>query len=647
MRLIPSKTILAAGFVLALAFTFSCSDSSEGNKPAPARKEKISGVSQKGPFVRGSSVTLFELNGNLVQTGNSFQSTITNNEGFFEINGISFASPYVRLKVDGYYYNEVSGKQSTSSITLYAIADLTNKSSLNVNLLTHLEHEKVQKLVEEGETFAKAKKRAQQEILKAFGISGDFADSEDMSIFGSSEGSAILLAISVLLQGERTEASFTDLLMDFNQSIKNSSEWSIAKRTELADWASGADFRKIRDNITAWGLAYEVPIFEKYVRKFWSDNYGLGECNPAGKELTAPNVNPLSRNEGRYYVCNGNYWEPVGNAPSSSSSDGVAGSSSSVESSSSIAQGSSSSLAASSSSIVQSSSSLLAASSSSIVQSSSSSLAASSSSVVQSSACGSGFYNPETQFCFGTGIYDKCGGGDYIPLQQFCHGGSTVVNFCGTTNRQIYDPDLYECKPEISSGTYLKGGVELADRTYSAVLIGTQVWMAENLNYRGTDPDTLGICYNKDAANCGKYGRLYDWATIMKFPPDCNSSTDCSSSIWPKHQGICPDGWHLPSDAEWTTLTTYVSTDPVQKLKANSSWGSTYNGTDIYGFSALPGGFNNSGQFSDVGYSGYWWAATEYSATNAYRRNITYNSANMSSYSHYKSHRISVRCVQD
>jgi len=324
-----SNVTLLTAIIIATAFTFfSCSsdgggggddtggDISGGNNLV--KKEKINGFSQKGPFVRGSSITLYELDSNLVQTGKSFESTIADDKGSFEINGIQLVSPYVRLKTNGYYYNEVSGKKSASPITLYAIADLTNKNSLNVNLLTHLEHERVQTLVGQGKSVSEAKKQAQQEILKIFGIDGNFADSEDMSIFGTNEGSAALLAISILFQGERDEASFTDLLADFNQAIKNSSEWSNAKKTEMADWISGTNLESIRANINGWGLSFEIPIFEKHVRKFWSGIYDLGECKPAGNGHMAKNANPLSVNKDRNYVCNGSYWESAEN-PSSSS----------------------------------------------------------------------------------------------------------------------------------------------------------------------------------------------------------------------------------------------------------------------------------------------------------------------------------------
>jgi uncharacterized protein (TIGR02145 family)/uncharacterized repeat protein (TIGR02543 family) len=133
-------------------------------------------------------------------------------------------------------------------------------------------------------------------------------------------------------------------------------------------------------------------------------------------------------------------------------------------------------------------------------------------------------------------------------------------------------------------------------KTYKKVVIGTQTWMAENLNY-----DASGsVCYDNDPANCTKYGRLYNWATALT---------------------ACPSGYHLPSDAEWTTLTDFVggSSTAGTALKSTSGWNSYVNGTDEYGFSALPGGGNfwvddgfRSFEFADR--MGFWWSATEYDA---------------------------------
>jgi uncharacterized protein (TIGR02145 family) len=115
-------------------------------------------------------------------------------------------------------------------------------------------------------------------------------------------------------------------------------------------------------------------------------------------------------------------------------------------------------------------------------------------------------------------------------------------------------------------------------------------------------------------------------------------------------RGVCPTGWHIPSDAEWTTLTGYVggSSTAGTKLKATSGWNESGNGTDAYGFSALPGGGGYSnGDFYGVGNNGYWWSSTENFASYAYRRYMDYNYASVYRDGYGKSILYSVRCVQD
>jgi uncharacterized protein (TIGR02145 family) len=186
---------------------------------------------------------------------------------------------------------------------------------------------------------------------------------------------------------------------------------------------------------------------------------------------------------------------------------------------------------------------------------------------------------------------------------------------------------------------------------YRTVVIGTQTWMAENLNYAVEGSK----CYDNDPANCVKYGRLYDWATAMALPPSCNSNS-CSSQIQPKHRGICPIGWHIPSEADWTTLTDYAGgfSTAGPKLKATSGWinrgdGSSGNGTDQYGFSALPGGYGNpDGSFSNIGGHGDWWSASEYNSNNAHYRGVYFNVDHAGWYSYGdKSGPTSVRCIKD
>jgi uncharacterized protein (TIGR02145 family)/uncharacterized repeat protein (TIGR02543 family) len=177
------------------------------------------------------------------------------------------------------------------------------------------------------------------------------------------------------------------------------------------------------------------------------------------------------------------------------------------------------------------------------------------------------------------------------------------------------------------------------DKSYKRVRIGDQVWMAENLNY-----DASGSkCYDNSNANCEKYGRLYNWATAMN---GASSSSLSPSGV----QGACPVGWHIPSDAEWTTLTDFVggTSTAGTKLKATSGWYNNGNGMDNYGWSALPGGYGNSdGYFNDAGGLGSWWSATEDGANLARDRDMSYNNENVYRGSNGKALLFSVRCAQD
>ena len=170
-------------------------------------------------------------------------------------------------------------------------------------------------------------------------------------------------------------------------------------------------------------------------------------------------------------------------------------------------------------------------------------------------------------------------------------------------------------------------------QTYKTVKIGTQTWMARNLNYK---TENGSWCYEDSISYCKKYGRLYDWNTAKK---------------------ACMNGWHLPKRQEWDNLETSVADSMIagKTLKSKNGWNNQYdgsngNGTDIYGFSALPGGFRYSNgvfQFLYAGGYGLWWTAEEDYSGNAYGRGMYYTYDSL--YENYgdKSHGRSVRCVAD
>jgi uncharacterized protein (TIGR02145 family) len=182
------------------------------------------------------------------------------------------------------------------------------------------------------------------------------------------------------------------------------------------------------------------------------------------------------------------------------------------------------------------------------------------------------------------------------------------------------------------------------NNSYKAVKIGSQTWMAENLNYVSSSGSW---CYNNKDSYCTQYGRLYDWSTAMAINTSYNSSYWNGSDV--KHQGICPIGWHLPSRSEWTTLVTYAggSSTAGTKLKAKDGWNNNGNGTNDYGFSALPGGGVYGAYFEYAGNYGNWWTATESEYGAAYPRGINYDYDGVYENNDDKSYGYSVRCLQD
>ena len=195
---------------------------------------------------------------------------------------------------------------------------------------------------------------------------------------------------------------------------------------------------------------------------------------------------------------------------------------------------------------------------------------------------------------------------------------------------------------------------------YETVEIGDQCWMAENLNIgeriEGTEemPDNGTIekyCYNNSDAQCDTYGGLYQWNEMMQYTTTAGV------------QGICPDGWHLPTDAEWCTLEQEVDPtitcsstglrgiDGGGKLKETGTthWNSpNTSATNSSGFMALPGGYRDTnGSFYSQGDYGFWWSSSEFDASNAWRRYLYYNNAQVSRNNNPKSLGFSARCLQD
>lgn len=557
------KWILPA-FALGSIFMAACSDSrdtvgtSEESEGITAVKDwEVAGVSQKGPFVTGSAVTVQELDGiTLKQTGKSFKGSIKSDKGDFAIKDINLGSQYAILEASGYYRDEISGKKSAGMVTLRALTDLSNRKTVNINLLTHLEYERVMYLVNKKKmSIAEAKAQAEEEVLASFAIEGDFGESEDLNIFESGDGNAALLAVSVLMQGDVDVAGLTERIGEFSIALAEGGSWDDADtKTAIADWACDIDLKgslsKVRKNVEGWKYADTVPAFEKYVTNFWWNNYGLGVCNKKRENETKRNVNKLSSLYNEYFVCENGRWHIPGDDAKSSSSVESPNSSSSSE-------------------------------------------------------------NPPSSSSIDSG------------------------------------------EPVFGELTDARDG-----RVYKTVKLGSQEWMAENLNYAAEG----SLCYENDEKNCEKYGRLYNWEVALDTSNrgcgDNFSGCRLRSDFHPR-EGICPDGWHVPEHAEWDTLFAYAdahgegesAADALQAYYRDDYLEKTYS-SDRFGFNVVPAGVFNGNEFSGLGTSSEFWTAsietTDWlsyiSITPSTIHFVKGSGSNV--YMTHISHAVSVRCVK-
>ncbi|MEM9675473.1 MAG: hypothetical protein AAF992_22970 [Bacteroidota bacterium] len=232
----------------------------------------LKGYVQKGPFINSTAITLSELNEKLTATGKNFTTQIADNRGSFSLKDIELESDFVQLQANGFYFDEVKGEKSAAQLTLFALADVSNASSVNVNLLSHLERNRVVYLMQEKkQEFAEAKKQAQQEILTALGIVQDsIGYSEQLDISQKGDQNAILLAISAVLQGNNGVADLSELLGNLITDLREDGTLnSETIKTKIEEQAKVLDLLQIRKNLEAryaeMGVEATIPNFEQYI----------------------------------------------------------------------------------------------------------------------------------------------------------------------------------------------------------------------------------------------------------------------------------------------------------------------------------------------------------------------------------------------
>lgn len=233
MKVILKKAVVVVTIgMMAMLQSCSSNDDLDGYTPT---NFNVGGKVEKGPFVRGTAIQMQPLDADLDETGESFTSTITDNEGTFTFGSKLLKSPYVKLSASGYYFNEVTGVLSKGTLALNAVANLQNAADVNLNILSHLKYQRVMDLVaKDGKSFKEANNQAQEEVLKTFGLE-KYAktDVNHFSITSGTDEAAALIAVSSLILYNRSEAQITEYLSQLSEEFAEDGNFSETTKLQI------------------------------------------------------------------------------------------------------------------------------------------------------------------------------------------------------------------------------------------------------------------------------------------------------------------------------------------------------------------------------------------------------------------------------
>ncbi len=334
------KTLNISLFLLIILSIFSC------KKKDDSIDVKASGYVQKGPFVSGSQITIQELDDWLVPTGKTYITTTNDDFGSFNLNS-TISSRYIEVIANGYYFNEVTGALSTSPITLRALAETSNASNININILTTLTRSRIEYLMNHNDfTFQAARATSEQELLSVFNISATNVSSfTQMNIAGSGTSNAILLAISLTLQSDNSVAELSELISKISLDLREDGDIDDQNiYQEIRNNSQNLNLSSVRNNIenryASLGQNVSIPRFEDYLdmdgdsilNKNDTDQYIMIEAGQGTNYMGSGNViyfnnklwlsvGPNSLN-GIYSSSDAINWQYEGSAPFSSGGSG-------------------------------------------------------------------------------------------------------------------------------------------------------------------------------------------------------------------------------------------------------------------------------------------------------------------------------------
>ena len=614
-----NRSILLAVAGLAAICLLACSNTTAGTSDDPNQiTASIKGVVEKGPFVKGTTVTLYELNPEtFAQTGKVFTGSVDGDDGSFSLGKVELGSRYALVEASGYYWNELYGMKTTNPLSLKAVVHIEKNSTININVGTHITHKRILSLVESGMDFDKAKAKAESEVVEAFFGENTGLSFDDASIFDDD----MLLALSIIVLMSGPEPDVTETIANLASGV------TPELLLKLADKAAFryAEYAYARNNMEKLFPDATIGHFEKFIYIFWQRAYGLGECSKerAGALDTVHAENSV--NDGKPVICkevilgsemyvwriasdveeNTAYLEPM--------EDGKLVIS---EVDSSVAY----------------------------VYDNGAWRNANGGEVSVGRGCVKSLKDSIVEK---DGYAYKC---DWIYCIETVNGyrsdGTLVMPdsmgfVCQHPGREPLwtKASILDYEKESFFNAELKYGTvtdERDDHVYKTVEIDGNVWMAENLALLAADAD---------CSNTKKLGCVYSWRVAMVF----TAKDTVESGV--VYRGLCMEGWHIPDTTEWNSL---LEKHDVNSLKSVPGWKGSTNET---GFSAVPTlptstpsyvGYvaANSGMYPESGLSvapsGPYGYAFVIDSVSAYVKSMT-------QFSKYEAgfFQASVRCVKD
>lgn len=267
--------------LLTLIILSACSKKGEPGAGNESRKVNLVGHVEKGPFIQGSSITVYELNDQFIPTGKSFKTEILDDKGSFNLKGLEISAKYVQITANGYYFDELTAQLSKSTISLNAIAEVNLEKTINVNVLTHLEEKRVKKLIQEGKKFADAKIEAQKELYKSFHVKENVnvSSSENISFMQNNMNSTVLYGVSAILLkiAESNEAKLTELLSVLSQDLEDDGVLKEDNREKVKGGIESLNGEILNENIKSRYKELSVDISDfKFLEVFQLGFNGSG-----------------------------------------------------------------------------------------------------------------------------------------------------------------------------------------------------------------------------------------------------------------------------------------------------------------------------------------------------------------------------------